>query len=174
MTMNSCTSTRVVGVLAAVDDVHHRRGQQPRVRAADVAVQRQLAVAGRRVGRRQRHAEDRVRAEVLLVRRAVELDHPLVDRDLVQRVHADQLVGDLFVDVGDGLLHALAQVVRLVAVAQLPGFVHAGAGAAGHGGRADRVVVERDIDFDGRIAAAIENLPGVNINDHAHGDGCLS
>ena len=66
---------RVVGVLAAVDDVHHRRGQQPGVRAAEVAVERQPAVLGRRVGRGQRDAEDRVRAELLLVRRAVELDH---------------------------------------------------------------------------------------------------
>ena len=84
----------VVGMLAAVDDVHHRRRQQPGIRAADVVVQRQLAVPGRRVGRGERDAEDRVRAEILLVRRAVELDHPLVDRDLVHRVHADQLVGD--------------------------------------------------------------------------------
>ena len=79
----------------------------------------------------------------------------------------------LVVDVGDGLRHALAEVVRLVAVAQLPRFVHAGAGAAGHGGGADRVVVERDIDFDGRIAAAIENLPAVNVNDHAHGESAF-
>ena len=80
-----------------------------------------------------------------------------------------QLVGDLFVDVGDRLLHAFAEVKRFVAVAQLPGLVHAGAGAAGHGGRADRAVVQRDIDFDRRIAAAVENLPSVNVNDHAHG-----
>ena len=66
--------------------------------------------------------------------------------------------------------HALAQEDLLVAVAQLPGFVHAGARAAGHGGGADRAVVERDIDFDGRIAAAIENLASVNVNNHAHGE----
>ena len=39
----------------------------------------------------------------------------------------------------------------------------------GTAARADRVVVERDIDFDRRIAAAIENLSSVNLNDHAHG-----
>ena len=58
---------RVVGVRAAVDDVHHRRRQQPGADAAQVAEQRQAAVVGRRVGDGQRHAENGVGAEVLLV-----------------------------------------------------------------------------------------------------------
>ncbi len=161
---------RVVGVLAAVDDVHHRRGQQPGVRAADVAIERQAAVLGRRVGRGQRHAQDRVRAELLLVRRAVQLAEHLVDADLIERVGTDQLVGDLLVDVGDRLRDAFAQVDLLVAVAQLPSLVDAGARAAGDRGGADRAVVERDVDFDGGIAAAIENLASVNVNNHAHGE----
>ena len=159
----------VIGVLAAVDDVHHRRGQQAGIRAADVAVQRHLAVPCGRMGRGERDAEDRVRAEILLVRRAVQLQHPLVDRDLVHRIQAHELVGNLVVDIGDGGLHALAKKVRFVAVAELPRLVGAGAGTAGHGGGADRVVVQRDIDLDGGIAATIQNLPGVDINDHAHG-----
>ncbi len=160
-------------MLAAVDDVHHRRGQQAGVRAADVSIQRQLAIAGGGVGRRQRYAEDRIGAEILFVRRAIELDHPLVDGDLVERIHAHKLVSDFFVDVVDGFQHALAQKVRLVAVAQLPGLMHTGAGAAGNGGRANRVIVQSYIDLDGRIAAAIENLPGVDIDNHAHGFGLL-
>ena len=91
-------------------------------------------------------------------------------RDLVERVHADQLVGDASsLTLATALRHALAQIDALVAVAQLPGFVDAGAGAAGHGGAAERAVVQRDVDFDGRIAAAIENLAAVDINDRAHG-----
>ena len=73
------------------------------------------------------------------------------------------------VDIRDGLLQAFAHVIRLVAVAKLPGLVHARASPARHGGRADRVVVERHIDFDRRISAAIEDLSSVNVNDHAHG-----
>src|ERR1700760_4926826 len=34
---------RIVGVHAAVDDVHHRHRQEPRRRAADIAVERQAA-----------------------------------------------------------------------------------------------------------------------------------
>ena len=64
--------------------------------------------------------------------------------------------------------HALAEVLRLVAVAEFPRLVHAGAGPAGHGRGADRTVVQLHVDFDGRIAAAIENLPAVNVYNHAH------
>ncbi len=79
-------------------------------------------------------------------------------------------LGQHFVDVRDGLRDALAQVHGLVAIAQLPRFVHAGAGAAGDGGAADGAVIERDVDFDGGVAAAIENLAAVDIDDHAHGE----
>ena len=85
----------VVGVRAAVDDVHHRGRQQPGADAAQVAKQRQAAVIGRGMGHGQRHAQDGVGAQVLLVLGAVQLDHPLVERDLVEGVHAAQLVGEL-------------------------------------------------------------------------------
>ena len=163
---------RVVGVLAAVDDVHHRRGQQPGVRAAEVAVERQADSTwprrGPRPARRRGSRSRRVPSCSACRRARMSI---AVDADLVQRVHADQLVGDLLVDVVDGLGDALAEEQLLVAVAQLPGFVDAGAGAAGDGGPADRAVVERDIDFDGRIAAAIENLAAVDVNNHAHDKG---
>ena len=68
----------------------------------------------------------------------------------------------IVVDVVDRLEDALAEIALLVAVAQFDGLVGAGAGAAGHGGPADGAVVEDDFDFDGRIAAAIENFAGVN------------
>jgi hypothetical protein len=52
--------------------------------------------------------------------------------------------------------------------------VHAGACAAGHGSRADRIVIQGDIDLDRGVAATIENLPRPNINDHAHGIGLIA
>jgi len=121
----------------------------------------------------ERDAENGVGTEILFVRRAVELDHSLVDVDLIHRVEADELVGDDFVDIRDGLLDALSHIDRFVAVAKLPRLVHAGARPARHGSRADRVVIERDIDFDRRIAPAVEDLASVNLNDHAHGESPL-
>ena len=79
---------RVLGVGAAVDDVHQRHGQDVGVGAADPAVERQLGVGGGGLRDRERDAEDRVRAEPRLRRRPVELDHGAVDLALLARVHA--------------------------------------------------------------------------------------
>ena len=78
----------VVGVDPAVQHVHHRHGQHVGVGAADGAVQRDLQLGGRRLGRRQRHAEDGVGPEAGLVVGAVEVDHRLVDGPLVEGVEA--------------------------------------------------------------------------------------
>ena len=50
---------RVVGMLAAIDDVHHRHRQDARRCAADIAIQRLAGGFGRGLGDGQRHAEDR-------------------------------------------------------------------------------------------------------------------
>ncbi len=59
--------------------------------------------------------------------------------------------------------HPLAEVLCLVAVAKFPGLVDAGAGAAGHGRAAEGAVGQFHVDLDGRIAAAVENLSGVDV-----------
>ena len=57
----------VVGVHAAVEDVHHRRGQQVGVDAAQVLVQRKTRRLGSGAGNCQRHAQNGVGAEIGLV-----------------------------------------------------------------------------------------------------------
>ena len=81
-----------------------------------------------------------------------------VDRGLVLGVQADERVEDFAVDGVDRLAHALAAVALLVAVAQLHRFVRAGGGAGGHRGAAERAVLQHHVDFDGRIAAAVEDF----------------
>ena len=78
----------VVGVGAAVDHVHHRHRQQPAPDAAEVRVERQPGVVGRRARHRQRHGQDGVGAERGLVRGAVELQQGLVDGGLLAGLHA--------------------------------------------------------------------------------------
>ena len=99
-----------VGMRTAVEDVHHRDRQQVGVRAADVAIERETGRVGRGAGHRQGGAEDRVRAEVRLVGRAVEVDHGLVDEPLVVGVEALERGTDPLDHPGHGLLHALAAV----------------------------------------------------------------
>ena len=158
---------RVVGVRAAVEHVHHRHGQHVGGLAAEVAPERQPLLRGRRVGGGQRDAEDRVRAEPRLVGRAVEVDQRAVEPVLVGGVAAGDRLGDLAVDVADGLGDALAQVA-LAAVAQLRGLELAGGRAGRHRGAARGSRSQDEVDLDRRVATAVEDLAGVDLLDLAH------
>ena len=65
------------------------------------------------------------------------------------------------------LRHALA-AVGVAAVAQLGGLELAGRGAGGHGRAPGRARAQRELDLDGRVAAAVEDLAGVDLLDLAH------
>ncbi len=117
---------------------------------------------------RQRNAENRVGTQVFLVRRAIHVDHRLVNRCLIRRVHAFEGVGDLAIDVLDSFGDALAHEDGLVTVSQFPGFVNAGAGTAWHGGAASGSIDQGDFALDGRIAAAIEDLACVDGFNECH------
>ena len=65
--------------------------------------------------------------------------------------------------------HALAEIARLVAVAELDRLVGAGRGAGRHRRAAHRAVLEDHIDLDGRVAAAVEDLAPDDVDDGGHG-----
>jgi hypothetical protein len=159
----------IVGMRAAVDDVHQRHRQRARLRAADIFVERQPARQRRRLGASEAHAQDRVGAEAALVGRAVEGHELFVDRHLVFGVEAGKEVEDLAVHRIERLAYALAEIALLVAVALLHRFVRAGGGARRHRGAAAHAILERDIDLDGRVAARIEDLAADDIDDGGHG-----
>ena len=100
---------------------------------------------------------------------AVEFDHGLVDGHLVLGVHAGQGLVNRRVDALYGLEHALAAVAGLVAVAQFDRFVGAGGGARGHGGAAERAVLQHDFDLDRGIAPAVEDFAGADVENGGHG-----
>jgi hypothetical protein len=157
----------VVGVGAAVEDVHLRDGQHVRRVATQVAPQRQPLLPRGRVRRGQRHADDRVRAEARLVRRAVEVDHRPVQAGLVGGVATGDRVGELAIDVGDRLHHSLAPPA-LTAVAQLGGLELARRCPAGHGRAAVAPGTQNDLDLDGRVAPRVQDLAAVHLLDLAH------
>ena len=95
---------RRVCMRTSVEDVCHRQRKERCAVAAEVSKQRDAFRVGGGVRHRERHAEDRVRAEPRFVRRAVETLDPF---------------GDLTLHVGDRLRHPLAAVSLGVAVAQL-------------------------------------------------------
>ena len=162
----------IVGVLAAIDDVHHRHGQGTGVDAADVAVEREADILGRRLGHREGDAEDGVGAEAGLVGGAVQVDHHVVDLDLVGGVQPGQHVEDLALHVGRSLADALAAEAGFVAVAQLHRLVRAGGGAGGHRDPAHGAAVEHHLHLERRVAAAVEDLAGDDVGDVGHGESC--
>ena len=155
---------------AAVEDVHHRHGQDVGVRAADVAEQRQVGRVGSGPRDGERDAEDRVGAELLLVGAAVDGEHLGVDEPLLARLEAEQLRAELLDDRVDGLLDTLAEVAALVAVAPLDRLERPGGRAAGHGGPRERAVVEGDLDLNRGVAARVEDLAGAYCLDAGHAE----
>ncbi|MNI16248.1 hypothetical protein D3C73_695750 [compost metagenome] len=162
----------VIGVLAAVDDVHHRNRHRVDTRGAvqvgDVSVQRQVLVLCCCLGRGQGNGEDRVGAQGTFVFSTVELDHCQIERFLVAWVHAFQQVADRTVDVGYGLQNALAQVTALVAIAQLERLTRASGSTGRRAGTADDAVVEKHVRFHGGIATGVENFTTFDVDDFSH------
>ena len=99
---------RIVGVDAAIDDVHHRHRQGAGVDAADIAIERQPEIGGGGARGGEAHAENGVGAEPGLVGRAVELDQGAVERRLRLGIEAGQRVENLAIHRRDGAAHALA------------------------------------------------------------------
>ena len=159
----------VVGVHPAVDDVHHRHGQHMRANPADIAIERQPARIGSGLRRRQTDAQQRIRPEPRLVRRPVERNHRRVDLALILGIKAGQFVGDLAIDGRDRLFDAFAHEAGLVAVTQFNRFIGPCRRARGYGGAAKTAVLQQDIDLNGGVSPAVDDLAGVNVENGGHG-----
>ena len=159
----------IIGVRAAIQNVHHRHGKRVAGRIAriprEIFVQRLVRRGCGRARRRHGNGEDGVGAKIAFVRRAVGLDHAAVERALVGGVEAGHRAGNLAVHVGDGFEHAFAEVARFVAIAQFDGFVLAGGRARRHCGTAERAAFKDYIRFHGGIAARIDDLPAMHPRD---------
>lgn len=153
---------------AAVDDIHHRRGKDAGVDAAQVAIERKLEGAGRGTGGRHRDGEDGVRAEFGFVFGTIDGDHGRVNEPLVGGIHAHEFRGKDGLNIFDGLEDAFAQVVFLVAVTQLNGFMLTGRGSTGDCSAPTGSSVKDDVGFDGRVASGVEDFARVNRDNLCH------
>ena len=153
---------------AAVQHVQHGRRQNAGVDAAQIAVERNLERLRHGAGCGHRDGQDGIRAQLALVRRAVERDHGLVDQPLVRGVHAFQLGSDDGLNIFHRLQHALAEVMALVAVAQLNGLMLAGGSARRHDGAAECAAFQNHVRFHGGISTRIKNFARANRNNLSH------
>ena len=158
---------RVGRVCAAVDHVEQRHRQGRRTVAAQVPEERHACLARSRLCRRERDAENRVRAEPPLVRRAVEVDQRTVEALLVARITSARCAGKLAVHIGDRVGDTLAAPGR-AAVAQLHRLVHAGRCPRGNDRAPELARFEPHLDLDGRVTARVQHLPAAHLRDCAH------
>ena len=158
----------VVGMGAAVEDVHHGYGEQSGIDAAQIAVERLSAGLGRGPGHGQRHRQQGVGAEGCLVGRPVQLQHLVVDLNLPAGVQALQRAGNAFVHVGHGLLHAFAQIAPGVAVPQLHGFVLTGGGPRRNGRGSGGSAFQNHRGLYRGVSPRVQNLPGLYLGNGCH------
>ena len=135
-TMNSCRSSELSACAPPLMTFIIGTGRTSRAVAAEVAVERRRPRRRRPLRDGERDAEDRVRAEPALVRRAVELDQARVDRPLVERVEPATAAAISPFTLRDGLQRRPCRRSALAAVAQLDRLPLAGRRARGHGGAA--------------------------------------
>ena len=112
-----------------------------------------------------RHGQNGIGAQAALIRRAVEVDHDAVEHGLLRGVLSLQCRGDFAVDVADRLQRSFAQIARLVAIAQLYGFLFAGGSAGRHSGPSHASVGQINIRLHRRIPAGIENFTSDDLYD---------
>ena len=148
----------VVRVLAPVQHVHHRHGQQLGVGPPHVSIERKVDTLCNRLGNGQRNPENSVRPEVVLVLAPVQGDHPLIDPDLVGASCAQKSGRDLLVHVRNRLLNPLAQVPFHIPVSQLDGLVFSRGGPRRNRCPAQRAALQNNIDLHGGVPTRIQNL----------------
>ena len=135
---------------------------------AEPAIERQLRLGRSGLRGRERAAEDGVRAEPALPGRPVQVDENAIEHRLIGRVETEERLRDLPVHIGNRGQDTLAEVRRRIAVPELDGLVLAGRRARRHCRAPEPARGEADLDLDGRIAARVENLTAVHIDDGAH------
>ena len=79
----------------------------------------------------------------------------MIDSRLVDGIDTFERRENLFIDVGDGLPNAFAEITALVAVSQFESLVFASACTAGDGGTANGAVLEGHIGLDGGVATRV-------------------
>ena len=112
-------------MLAAIDDIHHRDGQNTCISPANIAVERGLHGIGHGFGEGKRDTEGGICAEAGFIFCAVKLDEELVNAALVLGLKAIKRVSNFSIDVQNCLANAFAEIAGFIAIAKLNRFMRA-------------------------------------------------
>src|SRR5216683_1968312 len=146
-----------VGMLAAIDHVHHRHRQNARG-GGEIGIEWHPLRGSRRMCCGKRHPEHRVGAEVGLILGTVEREQRLVQRCLASYIYPFELRRDYVLDVSHRLEDALSAVSLGITIAQFQRLMGAGGGSRRHGSAPDSSVAQPYVDLNRRISARVENL----------------
>ena len=158
----------VVCVLAAVENIHHRYRQSLGIHTANITIQRHTQACSRSLSHRQRSTENGISAQFTLIRSTIQLQQQLVNSHLIKSQLADQSRCDDLTHILHSLAYTLAQETVLVTVTQFHCLVYAGRCTGRHSGTPQRAILQHYLYFYSRIAAAIQNLSCVYINNAGH------
>jgi hypothetical protein len=122
-------------------------------------------------GPRKRHGQDGVGTEIGLVRRAVEIEHDLIDAFLLGGIEPRQCGSDLGGDVLDRPRNPFS-AVAVSAVTKLVSFQRPCRRPGRDRRPAKPSAGQKDLGFDGRVPAAVEDLTGPDVSDLS-GQGAL-
>ena len=159
-------------VSTTVDHVAHRAREGELFSAmelSNVLVKRKASILSSSNANSHGNAEDSVCTERVLEHAvAVEFDHSVINFSLLGRIHANDLLSDLGVDVLHGSESALAEIGLLVAVAEFASFAFTSGSTTRNSCVTNDTVVKSNIDFERRIATGIQNLTSPNFSDFSH------
>lgn len=91
--------------------------------------------------------------------------------DVIPDINADELRAQKIINIPDCIEDSFTAIDGLVAVSELEGLVDPGGGAAGDGGAVERVVVGDEINLDGGVASAVDDLARLDELDLVGGLG---
>ena len=161
----------IVGVLTAINDIHHWHGHAEISRAVNVCnmlIQRHLTRLGRRLGRGQGDCQNGIGTELGFVISTIGINHGRIQVALGGGVRPHQEVLDGAIDMAHCVQHALTHVTGAVTVAQFQRLTRSGGSAGGGAGRTDLTRTQGDFRHDGGIAARIHDLEGLYVGDITH------
>ena len=158
----------VVGMRAAVDEIHHRHRHHRLATPREITPQRLIGILSSGMRHRERYGEQRIGTETTFVVRAIERNHAGIYVFLIARITLEQGCADHGVDVANRLQHALAEIALLVAIAKFDRLARTGRGTGGHSRATDGAAGEDHVRFYGGIAPRIDDLAGSDIDNAAH------
>src|SRR5437899_1868481 len=140
---------------AAVQNIHHWDRQNARAGPTKVTKERKVCRRRGSVSGGKGNAEQRVRAQMFLVGRPIQLEQLGIDLFLGAIVKSLEGISYLSIPIRSRLARSLAAVTFRLAVTQFPSFVLPCACTAGRGCPSERSTFQSHIDFNGGIAARI-------------------